>query len=67
MAAFRCSLCSENWPTTTAYKRCPVCGGETYRSERSKAMLPGDAQAILNNKAFVEHYERTRGAHPDAE
>lgn len=66
MTAFRCTRCSENWPPTAAYTSCPYCGKGTRPSTRT-AMPPGDARAVLNQQRFVEYYQRTRGAHPDAE
>lgn len=79
MPAARCSMCGLNFPSHLTWNPCPACDSERldyvpndephdeeYLSQRVREGVERRAHA-LKYDAFVEHYIKTRGHHPDFE
>lgn len=53
--ARRCSVCDEDWPMSTNYKRCPTCTRDTWEATRTQPMTEVEAREVI-----AAHEARTR-------
>lgn len=56
MAAYRCSICSLNFPTEDDYDKCPQCLLETSRFNNLKPMDADEAHSIKAHSDFERFY-----------
>lgn len=57
MGAYRCSICSIDWPQLQRYKKCPLCGEETSRVWNASAITKAQA-AEYESEAKRERFNR---------
>jgi predicted amidophosphoribosyltransferase len=53
----RCNICSENWPATGEFTKCPQCGDKTdFVFGDGPSVTKEEAQFALNKAKFEEQY-----------
>lgn len=54
--AYRCSMCSLNFPRTREFSSCPVCGESCTGYSNVAAMAEDEANSILYHARFERYY-----------
>lgn len=58
MAARRCTICANDYPSTNEYKTCPVCEERTSRFSNITPMPDDEARSIKLHAEFERYYEQ---------
>lgn len=54
----RCSHCDQDWPYTTQYKECPICGNETFSTTTDEIVTHARAEAVIKeHQAEIDRRE----------
>lgn len=60
MPAFRCSICSIDWPQLDKYKRCEGCGGKTSPVSNIDALEKPEAKSMWCQLRFENLYDEDK-------
>lgn len=64
MPAYRCSVCSVNWPATSDYLLCPECEAATTRFSNIRCIPIKKAKSLRLHAEFERFYEKWDAERP---